>query len=141
MRKILASSLAAGALALAVTAPAAAGKNTIVYAWGSLEDDTLALATQSLDVHSGTPTAVQAGTQGFADTDSTSGGHLHRGARSSATRSAVPIDHRLMWSQYGNPSRGHPSLMATWKLVYVPWQQIGIAMVLHRLKVRETRCL
>lgn len=51
--------------------PVAAGKNTIVYAWGSLDDDTLALATQSLDVHSGTPIAVQAGTQGLADTGST----------------------------------------------------------------------
>ncbi len=43
------------------------GVNTIVYAWGSAEDDNLALAMQMVDIHSAAPTAVEAGQYGFAD--------------------------------------------------------------------------
>ena len=43
------------------------GVNTIAYAWGSAEDDSLALAVQTVDVHSGMPSGVQAGQYGFAD--------------------------------------------------------------------------
>lgn len=52
--------------------PVAAGKNTIVYAWGSLSDESLALAVQTVDVASATPTGVQAGTQGLAADDESS---------------------------------------------------------------------
>ncbi|WP_062077025.1 DUF4397 domain-containing protein [Demequina globuliformis] len=45
----------------------AEGVNTIVYAWGSAEDDTLDLAVQTVDVHSAAPSAVEAGQYGFAD--------------------------------------------------------------------------
>lgn len=47
--------------------PIVAGQNTIVYAWGSLADDSLALAVQPLAVTTGTPSGVAAGTQGLAD--------------------------------------------------------------------------
>lgn len=53
--------------------PIRAGQNTIVYAWGSLADDTLDLAVQTLDVAAASPTGVQAGTQGLAADDSSSG--------------------------------------------------------------------
>jgi len=48
--------------------PVAAGQNTIVYAWGSLADDNLDVAVQTIAVNGAMPTAVQAGTQGLADT-------------------------------------------------------------------------
>lgn len=50
----------------------AEGVNTIVYAWGSLEDDSLALATQTIDGLHSTPAGVQAGMTGLAA--ETSGG-------------------------------------------------------------------
>ena len=53
--------------------PVPAGENTIVYAWGSLGEDNLALAVQTLDVAAASPTGVQAGTQGLAADDSSSG--------------------------------------------------------------------
>ncbi|RPF20917.1 DUF4397 domain-containing protein [Myceligenerans xiligouense] len=42
------------------------GVNTIVYAWGSLDDDTLALATQTIDGLHSAPGGVPAGTSGMA---------------------------------------------------------------------------
>ncbi|MFD7026071.1 DUF4397 domain-containing protein [Promicromonospora sukumoe] len=42
------------------------GVNTIVYAWGSLEDDTLALATQTIDGLHSAPGGVPAGVSGLA---------------------------------------------------------------------------
>jgi len=42
------------------------GVNTIAYAWGSLEDDTLALATQTIDGLHSSPGGVPAGTSGLA---------------------------------------------------------------------------
>ncbi|PFG35009.1 DUF4397 domain-containing protein [Sanguibacter antarcticus] len=50
----------------------AEGVNTIVYAWGSLEDDNLALATQTIDGLHSTPAGVPAGEVGLADTSSSS---------------------------------------------------------------------
>jgi len=46
--------------------PVEEGMNTIVYAWGSAEDGTLAVAVQSVATHTGMPSAVSAGTQGLA---------------------------------------------------------------------------
>ncbi|WP_062518859.1 DUF4397 domain-containing protein [Demequina silvatica] len=43
--------------------------NTIVYAWGSAEDGTLAVAAQTVATHSDMPGAVAAGTQGLAADD------------------------------------------------------------------------
>lgn len=40
--------------------------NTIVYAWGSAEDGTLAVAAQTVATHAAMPTSVSAGTQGLA---------------------------------------------------------------------------
>ncbi|KQZ85856.1 hypothetical protein ASD56_06130 [Microbacterium sp. Root166] len=42
------------------------GKLTIVYAWGSAEEGTLALATQSITVGHSTPGGVNSGTAGYA---------------------------------------------------------------------------
>lgn len=43
------------------------GVNTIVYAWGSLEDDTLDLAVQSIDGLHGEPAGVPSGEGGLVD--------------------------------------------------------------------------
>jgi hypothetical protein len=51
----------------------AEGVNTIAYAWGSLEDDNLALATQTIDGMHSTPSGVPAGTSGLAADGGTSG--------------------------------------------------------------------
>lgn len=47
--------------------PVTAGVNTIVYAWGSLDGDSLDLAVQTVTIPSASPSGVQAGTQGLAD--------------------------------------------------------------------------
>ncbi len=43
------------------------GVNTIVYAWGSLADENLALAVQTVDTHSSAPSGVPSGELGLAD--------------------------------------------------------------------------
>lgn len=50
------------------------GVNTIAYAWGSLEDGNLALATQTVKASSTTPDGVPAGRAGFAATEDSSTG-------------------------------------------------------------------
>jgi hypothetical protein len=45
----------------------AEGTNTIVYAWGSAEDENLALATQTIDGLHSAPKGVPAGSAGIAD--------------------------------------------------------------------------
>jgi hypothetical protein len=45
----------------------AEGKNTIVYAWGSLEDDNLKLAVQTISGLHSSPHGVNAGEAGLAD--------------------------------------------------------------------------
>jgi hypothetical protein len=47
----------------------AEGVNTIVYAWGSLDDDSLALATQTVDGMHSSPDGVDAGVTGAAATE------------------------------------------------------------------------
>ncbi|SDD10828.1 DUF4397 domain-containing protein [Auraticoccus monumenti] len=42
------------------------GTLTVAYAWGSLEDDNLDLAVQTISAHGGTPGGVDAGTSGLA---------------------------------------------------------------------------
>lgn len=42
------------------------GVNTIVYAWGSAEDESLALAVQTVNTHMTAPSGVPTGTQGLA---------------------------------------------------------------------------
>ncbi|MDO8106256.1 DUF4397 domain-containing protein [Isoptericola sp. b441] len=49
------------------------GKNTIVYAWGSLADDNLALATQTVDTGMTAPGGVPTGELGLADQGSSTG--------------------------------------------------------------------
>ena len=49
------------------------GVNTIVYAWGSLADGNLALATQTIDGLHASPSGVPAGEVGLADTGSDTG--------------------------------------------------------------------
>jgi hypothetical protein len=51
----------------------AEGKNTIVYAWGSLEDDNLKLAVQTIDGLHSAPHGVNAGEVGLAAERSWSG--------------------------------------------------------------------
>ena len=64
------ASVAAAGTTDAVLGPAdvevAEGVNTIAYAWGSLEDDTLALATQTVDGLHSSPDGVPAGSSGLA---------------------------------------------------------------------------
>ncbi|MCV2392935.1 DUF4397 domain-containing protein [Actinotalea sp. M2MS4P-6] len=43
------------------------GVNTIVYAWGSLSDENLALAVQTVDTHASSPSGVPSGELGLAD--------------------------------------------------------------------------
>ncbi|MBD5784747.1 DUF4397 domain-containing protein [Cellulosimicrobium terreum] len=50
----------------------AEGVNTIAYAWGSLDDDTLALATQTVEGLHSSPSGVPAGMTGVAATPSPS---------------------------------------------------------------------
>ncbi|MFO7690359.1 MAG: DUF4397 domain-containing protein [Cryobacterium sp.] len=47
----------------------AEGTNTIVYAWGSLEDDNLALAVQTIDGLHSTPDGIPAGSAGLVATN------------------------------------------------------------------------
>jgi len=54
----------------------AEGVNTIAYAWGSLDDDTLAVAVQTIDGLHSAPGAVHAGEAGLADTTGSSNGWL-----------------------------------------------------------------
>ncbi|MFD1721304.1 DUF4397 domain-containing protein [Amnibacterium endophyticum] len=56
------------------------GVNTILYAWGSLEDDTLQLATQTIDGLGGAPDGVNTGTGGLAAEGGPSTGWLAGGA-------------------------------------------------------------
>jgi hypothetical protein len=49
------------------------GVNTIVYAWGSLDDDTLQLATQTVDGLHSSPDGVPAGVSGLAADSDTPG--------------------------------------------------------------------
>jgi hypothetical protein len=60
-----------GAAVLKADLPAAEGANTIVYAWGSLDDDTLAVATQVIDGLHSAPGGVPAGEAGLASTGGT----------------------------------------------------------------------
>ncbi|WP_084124761.1 DUF4397 domain-containing protein [Demequina sp. NBRC 110054] len=46
------------------------GVNTIVYAWGSASDDNLAVAVQTVDTHSSSPSGVPTGSQGLAADES-----------------------------------------------------------------------
>ena len=54
--------------------PVTEGTHTIVYAWGSLEADNLALAVQSIDGLHSAPAGVPSGELGLADSSSTTGG-------------------------------------------------------------------
>lgn len=67
---VSASVVAAGTTEPVVLGPADVpvqdGVLTIAYAWGSLEDETLALATQNITVRHSTPGTVPSGTAGYA---------------------------------------------------------------------------
>lgn len=67
---VSASVVAAGTTEPVVLGPADVpiqdGVLTIAYAWGSLEDETLALATQNITVGHSTPGGVPSGTAGYA---------------------------------------------------------------------------
>jgi hypothetical protein len=66
----ISASVAAAGTTKPVIGPAdvtvAEGKNTIVYAWGSLEDDNLKLAVQTISGLHSNPDGVNAGTAGLA---------------------------------------------------------------------------
>lgn len=94
--------LPAGTLSVAVAAegtttpvlgpadvPVTEGVNTIVYAWGSLADGNLALATQTIDGLHASPAGVPAGEVGLADTSSDNGTALGAAAAASAGILAV----------------------------------------------------
>lgn len=51
-----------------------AGENTVVYAWGSLADDNLTVAVQSINVGAGSPAGIPSGTEGLAATGSNTTG-------------------------------------------------------------------
>ncbi|MEK6309736.1 MULTISPECIES: DUF4397 domain-containing protein [Curtobacterium] len=67
------ASVAAAGTTTPVIGPAdvavTAGTDTIVYAWGSLEDEDLALATQTISGLGGTPNGVPAGNAGLVATN------------------------------------------------------------------------
>jgi hypothetical protein len=75
---VSATVVATGTTEPAVLGPAdvdvAEGVNTIVYAWGSLEDDNLALATQTVTGMHSTPDGVPAGSAGLAATNAPGSG-------------------------------------------------------------------
>jgi Domain of unknown function (DUF4397) len=75
---VSATIVAAGTTEPAVLGPAdvdvAEGVNTIVYAWGSLEDDNLALAVQTVSGMHSTPDGVPAGSAGLAATNAPGSG-------------------------------------------------------------------
>ena len=75
---VSATVVATGTTEPAVLGPAdvdvAEGVNTIVYAWGSLEDDNLALATQTVSGMHSTPDGVPAGSAGLAATNAPGSG-------------------------------------------------------------------
>lgn len=94
--------LPAGTLSVAVAAtgtttpvlgpadvPVTEGVNTIVYAWGSLADGNLALATQTIDGLHASPAGVPAGEVGLADTGSDNGAAWGAAAAASAGILAV----------------------------------------------------
>lgn len=75
---VVSASVAAAGTTEPVIGPAdvdvAEGVNTIVYAWGSLEDDNLDLAVQTITGLHSTPEGVPAGVAGLAATNAPSGG-------------------------------------------------------------------
>ncbi|MGG7307003.1 DUF4397 domain-containing protein [Curtobacterium sp. AB451] len=66
-----------------------AGADTIVYAWGSLDDKTLALATQTISNLGGTPNGVPAGNAGLVATNRVDSAPLIGGAAALAAAVAV----------------------------------------------------
>jgi hypothetical protein len=75
---VVSASVAAAGTTEPVLGPAdvtvAEGANTIVYAWGSLEDDNLALAVQTISGLHSNPDGVPAGVAGLAATNDGDGG-------------------------------------------------------------------
>ena len=75
---VVSASVAAAGTTAPVIGPAdvdvAEGVNTIVYAWGSLEDDNLALAVQTIGGLHSTPEGVPAGVAGLAATNAPASG-------------------------------------------------------------------
>jgi hypothetical protein len=75
---VVSASVAATGTTEPVIGPAdvdvAEGVNTIVYAWGSLDDDNLALAVQTITGLHSTPDGVPAGVAGLAATEAPGGG-------------------------------------------------------------------
>lgn len=75
---VVSASVAAAGTTEPVLGPAdvdvAEGANTIVYAWGSLEDDSLALAVQTISGLHSSPDGVPAGVAGLAATNAPDGG-------------------------------------------------------------------
>ena len=72
---VVSASVAAAGTTTPVIGPAdvnvAEGVNTIVYAWGSLADDNLALAMQTIDGLHSNPGSIPAGTAGLVATNKT----------------------------------------------------------------------
>ena len=69
--------------------PVDAGTDTIVYAWGSLNDKTLALATQSIANLGGSPNGVPAGNAGLVATNRPDTAPLIGGAAAIAAAVAI----------------------------------------------------
>lgn len=70
------------------------GVNTIVYAWGSLADENLALAVQTVDTHSSAPSGVPTGELGLADDSRNGSAWLLAGAVTVALAGAVLVMRR-----------------------------------------------
>ena len=66
-----------------------AGADTIVYAWGSLDDSNLALATQTISDLGGTPNGVPAGNAGLVATNGQDALPLVGGAAAALAAAAV----------------------------------------------------
>ena len=85
----------------------AEGVSTIVYAWGSLEDDNLALAVQTIGGLHSTPEGVPAGVAGLAATNAPGGGAGAglRSVRRSSPRRAGDRRHCGGATHSGGPAR------------------------------------
>ena len=82
------------------------GVNTIVYAWGSLADDNLALAVQTVDTHASAPTGVPSGQLGLADESGAGSTWLFAGIAAMALAGAALLQRRRSTAlEFGSDQR------------------------------------
>lgn len=97
---VSASVVAAGTTEPAVLGPTdvaiTEGVNTIVYAWGSLTDDTMAIAAQTIEGLHSAPAGVPSGELGLADESTSSSAWLLAAALLAAGGTALAVRRRAV---------------------------------------------